>query len=148
MRELRRMLAKVEREEVTLALADDLNDEQKKQYLPVINCRDCGVTGWVSLLNENTTLTLPDLRAFYNAFFRQDKKVAMLFPCREKESNPNLHTGVMLCTKCLHVNIGHNVTQCRACGNADLIRAWHPYWIARKILVIVAPFAQAVAGFR
>src|SRR5665648_116471 len=146
MRELRRMLAKVEREEVTLALADDLNDEQKKQYLPVINCRDCGVTGWVSLLNENTTLTLPDLRAFYNAFFRQDKKVAMLFPCREKESNPNLHTGVMLCTKCLHVNIGHNVTQCRACGNADLIRAWHPILDSEKNSGYSCPFCASSGG--
>lgn len=146
LRELRRMLARVESGEINLALADDLNDEQKKQYLPVINCRDCGATGWVSLLNENMSLALPDLRVFYNAFFRQDKKVVMLFPCRDNESNPHLHTGIMLCPKCLHVNTGHDTTRCRSCGNAGLIRAWLPQLEASRESGYYCPFCGSSGG--
>ncbi len=146
LRELRRMLAKVEPGDVSLALADDLNEEQKKKYLPVINCRDCGASGWVSLLNENMTLALPDLRPFYNAFFREDKRVAMFFPCNEEESNPHMHTGVMICPRCLHVNIGHNCTRCRSCGNDDLIRAWQPQLETHRDSGFSCPFCGSQGG--
>lgn len=54
MRELRRLVAKVDPEEITYEIAHDLNKQQAKQYLPVVNCRDCGITGWVSVLNERS----------------------------------------------------------------------------------------------
>lgn len=47
MRELRRLVAKVDSDEITYEIAHDLNKQQAKQYLPVVNCRDCGITGWV-----------------------------------------------------------------------------------------------------
>lgn len=37
MRELRRLVAKVDQEEITYRLANDLNKRQAKQYLPVVN---------------------------------------------------------------------------------------------------------------
>lgn len=45
MRELRRLVAKVDSDEITYEIAHDLNKQQAKQYLPVVNCRDCGITG-------------------------------------------------------------------------------------------------------
>lgn len=52
MRELRRLVAKVAEKDIKFALATDLNENQAKHYLPVVNCRDCGETGWASILNE------------------------------------------------------------------------------------------------
>lgn len=49
MRELRRLVAKVSNTDIKFALANDLNDQQLKHYLPVVNCRDCGETGWASI---------------------------------------------------------------------------------------------------
>lgn len=126
LRELRRMVGRVEKGNITLNLADDLNDEQRRQYLPVINCRDCGATGWASLLNENSSMVLPDLSIFYNAFFHQNPKVRLIFPCDPNEGNPFIHTGIMVCPACLHVNAGHDTKKCRSCGNGNLIPAWMP----------------------
>ena len=40
MRELRRLVAKVDSDAITYEIAHDLNKQQAKQYLPVVNCRD------------------------------------------------------------------------------------------------------------
>lgn len=57
MRELRRLVARVSGSEITYSIAHDLNTQQAKQYLPVVNCRDCGATGWTSILNERGNAT-------------------------------------------------------------------------------------------
>ncbi|NCB75135.1 MAG: DEAD/DEAH box helicase, partial [Clostridia bacterium] len=80
-RELRRLEAKVSADDITYALSTDLNDQQAKHYLPVVNCRDCGATGWVSMANERGNVTMGDLSTFYNLYFKADKKIRMLFPC-------------------------------------------------------------------
>ena len=80
MRELRRLLAKVSGSDVTYSIANDLNARQVKQYLPVINCRDCGATGWTSILNERGNATINGLEAFYNLYFKADDKIVMMFP--------------------------------------------------------------------
>ena len=61
-------------------IAHDLNKQQAKQYLPVVNCRDCGITGWVSVLNERSNATMTNLESFYNLYFRADEKIVMMFP--------------------------------------------------------------------
>ena len=82
-RELRRLVAKVSDKDITYALATDLNEHQANHYLPVINCRDCGETGWVSVSNERGNVTIQDLGAFYNLYFRNDLKVVMMYPRSE-----------------------------------------------------------------
>lgn len=74
MRELRRLVAKVGSDEINYEIAHDLNKQQAKQYLPVVNCRDCGITGWVSVLNERSNATMTNLESFYNLYFRADEK--------------------------------------------------------------------------
>ena len=54
LRELRRLLASVSPDDIVFALESDLNEEQSKYYLPVVNCRECGETGWASLRTEET----------------------------------------------------------------------------------------------
>ena len=75
MRELRRFVAKVDPKVITYEIAYDLNKQQAKEYLPVVNCRDCGITGWTSILNERSNATMTNLEAFYNRYFKADDKI-------------------------------------------------------------------------
>ena len=102
MRELRRLVAKVDPEEITYEIANDLNKQQAKQYLPVVNCRDCGITGWVSVLNERSNATMTNLESFYNLYFRADEKIVMMFPHSHEERIPGM-IPARICPDCLQV---------------------------------------------
>ena len=125
MRELRRLVAKVDPNEITYGIAHDLNKQQAKQYLPVVNCRDCGITGWVSILNERSNATMTNLESFYNLYFRADEKIVMMFP-----HSHNKHVSGMIpariCPDCLQVKVGEDETNaCLNCG-ADMIDVMIP----------------------
>ena len=79
-RELRRLMAKVDDKNIDFSLASDLNEMQAKHYLPVVNCRDCGETGWASIVNEMGSVELPDLTTFYNLYFDCDPRIRVIFP--------------------------------------------------------------------
>ena len=94
MRELRRVMGKVDKEQADLILESDLNQakaDRREHYLPVVNCRDCGATGWAGLLDERSQLVVKDMKVFYNQFFAFDKRIRMVFPRRENEENTQLH---------------------------------------------------------
>lgn len=120
MRELRRLLAKVSGKEISYAIAHDLNEQQSKQYLPVVNCRDCGATGWTSILNERGNAAIPALDAFYNRYFKPDDRILMMFP----HSGGDYPAGMIqskLCPSCLQVKTGENASDaCDNCGT-DMI---------------------------
>lgn len=112
-REWRRLLAEVSKENVRLALASDLTDQQRRHYLPPVNCRDCGETGWVTLIDERGSAAIDDLATFYNLFFKHDKKVRMLFPCLDEgEGGEAKHR---LCPRCLRVQPALKGNRC-SCG--------------------------------
>ena len=116
MRELRRLVAKVDAQNVTYEIAHDLNKQQAKQYLPVVNCRDCGMTGWVSILNERQNASMPALEGFYNRYFKADDKICMMFPRKAGETMPNMMPA-KLCPDCLQVTLGDNSSDfCPSCG--------------------------------
>lgn len=116
MRELRRLVAKVDPDEIGYDIANDLNKQQAKQYLPVVNCRDCGITGWVSILNERSNATMVNLDAFYNLYFRADDKIVMMFPHSHKEHIAGMIPG-RICPDCLQVKLGEDGTSdCPSCG--------------------------------
>ena len=116
-RELRRLVAKVSPKNVTYSIAHDLNTQQAKQYLPVVNCRDCGATGWVSILNERMNASIVNLEAFYNRYFEADDKVIMLFPNSHEEALKGL-AKAKLCPECLQVKIGEDSDNgCGKCGS-------------------------------
>ena len=60
--------------------ADDLKPEDLQRPLPVIHCRECGLTGWAGTAKGADTKLLSDLRTFYNAFFAYSPQVRFLFP--------------------------------------------------------------------
>ncbi len=116
MRELRRLVAKVDPEEITYEIAHDLNKQQAKQYLPVVNCRDCGITGWVSILNERNNATMTNLESFYNLYFRADEKIVMMFPHAHDERVPGM-IFAKICPDCLQVKLGEeSPDECVDCG--------------------------------
>lgn len=115
-RELRRLVAKVDPENVTYEIAHDLNTQQAKQYLPVVNCRDCGITGWVTILNERSNATMTNLEGFYNQYFKADDKIAMLFP-HAHDDRMNGMLPAKLCPDCLQVKLGDEGNDlCPSCG--------------------------------
>ena len=120
MRELRRLVAKVDPKEITYEIAYDLNKQQAKEYLPVVNCRDCGITGWTSILNERSNATMTNLEAFYNRYFKADDKIVMMFPRRHEEKMYGT-IPARLCPDCLQVIPGDEGSDlCPSCG-ADTI---------------------------
>lgn len=120
MKELRRFLAKVTNNDITYAIASDLNEQQAKQYLPVVNCRECGETGWVSVSNERGNVTLTNLEAFYNLYFANDGKVIMLYPTDE-ESAPHGMVMGKLCPTCLQLDVDEKKEHiCSACGSENI----------------------------
>lgn len=117
MRELRRLVAKVSGSEVTYSIAHDLNTQQAKQYLPVVNCRDCGATGWTSILSERGNATINSLEAFYNLYFKADDKIVMMFP-HEHSNYPWGMIAGRICPDCLQVKIGEDTSaSCDSCGS-------------------------------
>jgi len=149
MRELRRLLGKVSEDSITYALASDLNEQQAKQYLPVVNCRDCGETGWVSLVNERGNLTMTDLNTFYSLYFKQDKKVTMIFPHREGDI-PYQMGPARICPRCLQLHVGYDASQyCSSCGT-ETIPVVFPTKIdtigSKKTKQYVCPFCGSRRG--
>ena len=116
-RELRRLVAKVSPKDITYSIAHDLNEKQAKQYLPVINCRDCGATGWVTMLDDNQCASITNLEAFYNRYFQADDKIVMLFPgIKGGDTAGNLMKG-KICPNCLEMKFGDSCPDtCENCG--------------------------------
>ncbi len=116
MRELRRLVAKVDPENITYEVAYDLNKQQSKEYLPVVNCRDCGITGWTSILNERNNATMTNLEAFYNRYFKADDQIIMMFPRKHEDKLPGTMSA-RLCPDCLQVIPGEDGSDlCPSCG--------------------------------
>ena len=125
MRELRRLVAKVSGTDITYSIAHDLNEQQAKHYLPVVNCRDCGATGWTSILSERGNAAILNLEGFYNRYFKADDKVVMMFPHSHEDYPVGTAPG-RICPECLQVYAGDNsVSVCETCG-VDLVNIVFP----------------------
>ena len=119
LRELRRLVASVDADSVNYSIAYDLNKQQSSHYLPVVNCRDCGATGWVSYANEQQNVTMHDLSAFYPKFFDADDHVVMMYPYREDQEIPQGVNRGFLCPECMKVKFANDDSHdaiCDACG--------------------------------
>jgi DEAD/DEAH box helicase domain-containing protein len=145
LRELRRLLAQVSPDDITYALATDLNSEQAEHYLPVVNCRDCGETGWTSIINERGNVTMINLETFYNLYFKQDKKVIMMFP-HSHDDIPYKMQPARVCPNCLQLNVGGGTIEyCQSCGNKT-IPVVFPADMATSNEQYVCPFCGSRRG--
>ena len=127
MRELTRVLGKVDGKESDLLLAADLNQRiaDKAHYMPVVNCHDCGATGWVGCEDESSRVTIRDLRAFYNQYFSGDKHIRMIFPRQENDrQSSQLHSPYRYCPDCQNIQLDQSSDKCTVCGK-DTIPVWY-----------------------
>jgi DEAD/DEAH box helicase domain-containing protein len=125
MRELARLVSSVGANP-KCSLAHDLKADELKRSLPVIHCRECGLTGWVGTVKDADARVNPDLETLYAAFFDNRPSVCYLFPGDiglEQSEIP-----VWLCPECLHFAASEQAAECKHCGkNAeDQIRVWIP----------------------
>jgi len=137
MRELRRMVASVEKEPV-LHFADDLNEEQLNTHLPLVHCRECGSMGWTGIKRKTSSAIVGDLQDYYYCFFNRDPKVVYLFPedvqpgvpaVKAQGEGPDTTPKVGLyyfCTRCLHVTAQDNPKNCPFCEHEELILVHMP----------------------
>ena len=115
-RELRRVVGKVSSNNVEYALATDLNKEQSTHYLPIINCRDCGYTGWATIPNARQNGRISDLNIFYNEFFNYNDKVLFIYPDKHEEDKDGFYRG-FICPECLQIDLGDEKQHtCSSCG--------------------------------
>ena len=127
MRELTRVLGKVDSKQSDLLLAADLNQRivDKAHYLPVVNCHDCGATGWVGCEDESSRVVIRELGAFYNQYFSGDKHIRMVFPRQESErQSSQLHSPYRYCPDCQNMQLDQGSDKCTVCGR-DTIPVWY-----------------------
>jgi DEAD/DEAH box helicase domain-containing protein len=126
LRELRRMVGEVAAVP-ELRFADDLNDEQLKQHLPLVHCRECSSMGWAGVKRQQDSAVGTDLQTFYAAFFSNDPKVVFIFPedaePREIQADGQFYK---LCSSCTHLTTQLSADDCPNCGQTDLIRVFIP----------------------
>ena len=144
MRELRRVLGKVDAKQSDLMLETDLNRakaNEREHYLPVINCRDCGATGWAGLMNERSQIGIPDIKVFYNLFFSFDKRVRLVFPRRETEESSLHHDKMRFCAGCLALQVEREgPNKCGSCGK-ETMPAWMPdLGVSKQAKSYICPF--------
>ncbi len=120
LRELSRLVAMVEVPpgggSPRLGFADDLSSEEAKKALPMVHCRECGVTGWGAVYKAQEQRLEAGLKGFYEAFFRYSPTVAFVYP--EEDGAPGDQRGFTqwLCTECLRLSQAAEAGACPGCG--------------------------------
>jgi DEAD/DEAH box helicase domain-containing protein len=115
LRELRRMVSLVGTEPA-LGFAGDLKPEQLVRSLPVIHCRECGLTGWGATVKDADNKLNSDLNEFYVQFFENSPHVAFVFPGQDFAPQDQTEIPIWLCTQCLRFERAHEAAKCIWCG--------------------------------
>ena len=122
-RELARLLGEVRRTDTRFELAINLKEGERKHFLPLHNCRDCGQTAWVTLIDRNMDLKANSLDAFYNSYFGDGENIVALYPRKIGDQRPGDLMTAWVCPECLHVSLeneqgereeSHRCTNCDA----------------------------------
>ncbi len=120
LRELRRLVGKVDGGKIEYCLSGDLNEVQAREYLPIVNCRDCGATGWATIVDEKGGIALGALEPFYNLYFKCDDKIRMLFPSAQ-ENPPDGMAVARICPKCMTLEDARCASAlCEECGSETI----------------------------
>ena len=125
-REMRRMVANIA-EEPSLRFSDDLNDEQLRQHLPIIHCRECGSMGWASVELVRGTQFSSDLRNIYDTYFAKGERLRFILCDELTFSKPKLvkfnnNKKAMLCPNCLRYHDDVEArSSCSSCNSKKLV---------------------------
>ncbi len=132
LRELSRLVAMVEIPVLggspRLTFNSDLSAEDAKRALPMIHCRECGVTGWGALYRAQEQRLQADLKGFYEAFFRFSASVCFVYPFESEAGGDQKAFRRWLCTGCLRVTQASAAVDCPACGSGpeSALAVWIP----------------------
>ena len=165
-RELRRMVCRLGEPgpdvPCRLRFSDDLKADEPSVHLPLIQCRECRVTGWGAVRRPAEQRVDQDLRAFYNRFFSRDIDVRYFFPAEEP---PRGVRGIdaTLRDACGFVHAGRETSACAGCGSRRLVPVFCPesvvsWWgdpgvnpdafdAERFVSEFIAPDRQWLRGF-
>ena len=114
------------------APSTDDRSTTRSVHLPLIQCRECRVTGWAAVKRANQACVEPDLRVFYNMFFRRDVDVRFLFLGDPPTMKSVQH---VLCGRCGWLSMGDmgetgsgagEATGCAKCGSNRVARLHVP----------------------
>ncbi|MCP4468207.1 MAG: DEAD/DEAH box helicase, partial [Halieaceae bacterium] len=124
LQELRRVVATVSADEADIELASEATvlSRQERLRLPVVQCRQCRTTGWLTVKPPQEGRVQASLERIYSSFFarNQDTFLARLYP-RFDESH-RLMAKVQkrqLCGQCGNLE-NQPVEQCSHCQSANL----------------------------
>ncbi len=108
--------------------ADDLGPDEDSIHLPLIQCRECHVTGWGCVKHAAEHRVGQDLRVFYNRFFLRDVDVNYLFPLAPDEPPPQNVRGreSKVCGRCGYLLSTRDGDACPGCGHDRLTRVFRP----------------------
>ena len=111
-----------------LRFSDDLQPDEPSVHLPLIQCRECHVTGWGAVKRAAEQRLEHDLRVFYNRFFLRDVDVAYLFPADAPPGVRGFDLGV--CGACGMVH-GQDVATCTGCQSERLVHVFRPLSVVK-----------------
>ena len=128
--------------------SDDLAAEDSPLHLPLVQCRECRVTGWGAVRRSAASQLGRDLREFYNRFFSRDLDVRFYFPMQDAEPPPGIDgEPAALCGNCGHVHADPKASACVDCGERQTVRVFCPASVkagrARTVLSRDCPFCHA-----
>lgn len=110
-----------------LYFSDDLKDDQLNSCLPLINCRDCGATGWLGILRKNDDEIRTVLKEVYRLYFSYDQKSIQLYPYDgDSDHLPVKGKIFRFCGTCLHLFESDTATECPWCSSTDIVRIFRP----------------------
>ncbi|NVK41164.1 MAG: DEAD/DEAH box helicase [Oceanospirillaceae bacterium] len=119
-----------------LAFGDDQPPKDQKQIrLPLVQCRECHGTAWLTRMEAVQTsdqVIETDLSRIYPAFFGKHEETALLLPWQAGKKQSS--AGMMLdnfkvCRECGKTAAVDYSGECRSCqaGNASLVRVSKPH---------------------
>ena len=106
-----------------LRFFDDLKPDEPSIHLPLIQCRECHVTGWGAVKRAAELRLEQDLRVFYNRFFLRDVDVVYLFPADAPRGVRGFDIGV--CGACGMV-LAADAAACTGCQCDRVVRVFRP----------------------
>ena len=120
-RELRRMVGKLaaDPEEVMLRSERDLPGERDGVYLPMVQCRQCRTTGWISRLVQGSSKLSTNLEEIYNTWFSRRPEATRFYAARSIGRAQVEGIEEQVCVNCGNVQQGKEA--CLACGHQALM---------------------------
>lgn len=127
-KELRRLTASIVPldGEVHYQPALELDEQGLDHQLPVINCRDCGGTGWIGLAGKDDRINAANMKAFYNTYFafQTNNPFLVMQPCATDVTGNADMAVEWFCPQCMRGQLVEHFTAdeqaCPECGAARI----------------------------